>query len=292
MDATQRNANIKNTKLKIVAIVVIYNKQVCESITCQNIQSIANDVEIIAVDNSTIRTSNKQYCKNNGIKYLSMNGNKGLSKAYNAAINLCMDSDIIILFDDDTEVTIDYFECLLKNANLYLDIDIFAPYIKGQDGIIYSPNEFNFLKNHLIHSKGQFIPQDTFNAISSCLAIRTKVFDKYRFNEALFVDQVDQFFFYEQRKLGRTFGVLDIEIVQNFYQRGSTLTPETGWKRLHLRIIDVFRHAKLMGNRKYILLAFIKCCGLGIQIGKKSRSLLVLIKAIGLSLKLLLVKKG
>ena len=171
------------------------------------------------------------------------------------------------------------------------ETDIFAPIIKGQDGIIYSPNEFNFLKNHFISSPDQVVSQNAFNAIASCLAIRMRVFDDYRFNEKLFVDQVDQFFFCEQRSLGRKFGVIKVEILQHFYQRGATLTPEAGWRRLSLRIVDIFRHARLMGGKKYTLLAFVKCCGLGVQIGKKSKSIGVMFKAGLLSCKLLFVAR-
>ena len=117
-----------------------------------------------------------------------------------------------------------------------------------------------------------------------------RVFKNYRFNEKLFVDQVDQYFFCEQRKLGRKFGVLNVEIIQHFYQRGKRLSPESGWKRLRLRIYDIFRHARLMGGINYVFLAFVKCCGLGIQIGMKSKSLLIIFKAGFLSLFLLFHK--
>ena len=187
-----------------------------------------------------------------------MNGNKGLSKAYNAAIDT-IEADIVILFDDDTNVTAEYFRTLndavIENPN----IDIFAPIVYGQDGMIYSPNEFNFLKNHFISSPDQAIDPNKFNAIASCLAIRMKVLKNYRFNELLFVDQVDQYFFYEQRKLHRTFMKLDTIISQNFYQRGTKLTAENGWRRMKLRIKDIMRHAKLMGGIRYKVLGFIKC---------------------------------
>lgn len=273
--------------LKITAAIVIYNKDVSKAITCQRIKDIDSSIDILILDNSEKKNDNGTRCKDLDIRYISMRGNKGLSKAYNAAVDNSKDSDVIVLFDDDTEITAEYFDKLRKALDENPEIDIFAPVIKGQDGIIYSPNEFNFLKNHFISSPEQVVSQDTFNAIASCLAIRMRVFDKYRFNEKLFVDQVDQFFFCEQRKLGRKFGVLDVEILQHFYQRGATLTPEAGWRRLRLRIVDIFRHARLMGGKKYTLLAFVKCCGLGVQIGKKSKSLGVMFKAGFLSIKLL-----
>lgn len=277
--------------IKITAAIVVYNKRISESITCRVIKEIDSDIDILVIDNSDQKNENAEYCKSNDIRYISMHGNKGLSKAYNVAIDNSKEFDVIVLFDDDTEVTSEYFEKLKGALIKYPDVDIFAPIIRGQDGVIYSPNEFNFLRNHFITDPKQKISQDLFNAIASCLAIRMHVFEKYRFNEKLFVDQVDQYFFCEQRKLGRKFGRLDSEILQHFYQRGSSLTPAAGWRRLRLRIFDIFRHARLMDGGKYTIFAFVKCCGLGIQIGKKSKSIGTVFKAVALSLSLLFVPR-
>ena len=274
---------------KITAAVVIYNKEISESITCMRIKELEKDIDILVIDNSEKNNENKEYCVTHNMRYISMDGNKGLSKAYNVAVKNAGNSDILALFDDDTEITSDYFRTLRKAIIDYPDIDIFAPIIRGQDGVIYSPNEFNFLRNHFISSPDQEVSQDAFNAIASCLAIRMRVFENYHFNEKLFVDQVDQYFFCEQRKLGRKFGKLDVEILQHFYQRGTTLTAEAGWRRLRLRVADIFRHARLMGGGKYIFLAFVKCCGLGVQIGRKSKSIGVIVKTGLLSCKLLFI---
>lgn len=273
---------------KITAVVVIYNKTIANSLTCQKLREIDRYMDILVIDNSELENNNQEYCCQNEIRYLSMHGNQGLSKAYNVAIDHCKESDAIVLLDDDTEVTAKYFDKLYEALEVQQDVDIFAPIIRGQDGVIYSPNEFHFLRNHFISSAEQEVPQESFNAIASCLCIRMRVFEDYRFNEYLFVDQVDQFFFCEQRKLGKKFGKIDTEIFQNFYQRGAELTPEAGWKRLQLRIVDIYRHAKLMGERKYHFLALVKCCGLGLQIARKSKSVGVAIKASLLSLKVFL----
>lgn len=276
----------------IAAVVVIYNKKVEESITCKKILDNCHElVEVIIIDNSTADLGNKEYCLNKKLWYISMKGNKGLSKAYNTAIDACKEKDVIILFDDDTEVTEEYFLKLFSDLTEYPEIDIFAPTIYGQDGVIYSPNKYNFMRNNFITEKNKEIPQDKFNAIASCLAIRMRVFDNYRFNEKLFVDQVDQNFFYEQRKLNRKFKRLDVKILQNFYQRGDRLTPRDGWRRLKLRIVDIMRQTRLIGGGKIRFLGFVKCCGLGIQIGKKSRSFVIPFKAFGLALKCAFIDK-
>jgi len=269
-------------KSNIVAVIVIYNKKVEDSITCKNILNNSdNSLGMLVVDNSTSDFGNKAYCSKKNIDYISMDGNKGLSKAYNAAVDACKEKDAIILFDDDTEVTEEYFEKLDDALTIYHDVDIFAPIIYGQDGVIYSPNEYNFMRSK---SPNQEVSQKKFNAIASCLAIRMRVFDNYRFNEKLFVDQVDQNFFYDQRKKNAKFQKIDVKILQNFYQRGKNLTPEAGWRRLKLRIIDIMRQTRLIGGRKIRFLGFAKCCGLGAQIGKKSHSLVIPVKAFALAL--------
>lgn len=157
---------------------------------------------------------------------------------------------LLFCFDDDTDVTKQYFEQLQIALDSNPDVDIFAPIIYGQDGVIYSPNRYNFMRSQYIQESSQEIPQEEFNAIASCLAIRMRVFQNYRFNEKLFVDQVDQNFFYDQRKKNKKFMKLNVEIKQNFYQRGLKLSAESGWKRLRLRIIDIMRQTRIIGGIK------------------------------------------
>lgn len=274
-------------QLKYTAIIVIYNKSVADSVTCDCIDKLKSiDLDVLIVDNSTSDYNNAIECEKRHYKYISMGGNKGLSKAYNVAIDNS-EADILIFFDDDTEISEDYFTVLKESVNNNWDIDIFAPIVYGQDGVIYSPNEFNFLRNKFISSPQEEINPEKFNAIASCLAVRKKVFESYRFDETLFVDQVDQYFFCQQRSFGRKFMKINTSICQNFYQRGEILTPEAGWRRVRLRLVDVMRHAKLMQERQYYILGFIKCVGLSVQIAIKTKSINVLLKGMVLSVRLL-----
>jgi GT2 family glycosyltransferase len=275
----------------IEAIVVAYNTKVSDSPTVQKIGGIHDpDVEVCIVDNSAYAADNRAYCQEKGLAYLSMDGNKGLSKAYNRALDHCKEADVVVLFDDDTDVDTAYFAVLKQALRENPDADIFAPVVYGQNGVVYSPNEYHFFRNRLVLNEGKAEPaQDKFNAIASGLAIRNRVFADYRFNELLFVDQIDQYFCLEQRKLGRKFVKLDLVVHQNFSQRDPALTPANGWRRLRTRLIDIMRQARLIGGVHYKLLAFVKCCGLGVQIGTFTKSAEVVAKAIGLSVKLLFV---
>lgn len=276
--------------LKYTAIVIVYNKNIKDSVTCSCLGKILTDnFEVIIVDNSTSDMGNMKECQVLGYKYISMGGNKGLSKAYNAAIENT-NADVLILLDDDTEINQKYMEILNEAVVNHPNVDIFAPIVYGQDGVIYSPNEFNFIKNKLIKKPEQNVSQERFNAIASCLAIRKIVFDNYRFNESLFVDQIDQYFFCEQRRLGRKFMKIEAIIQQNFYQRGEALAPIDAWRRMSLRLVDIMQHARLMGEIRYIFLGFIKCLGLTIQIAIKSKSFLVFKNGVYKSLNLFLRK--
>ncbi len=276
--------------MKISTIIVVYNKDISQSTTCRSIKAY-RDTDVLIVDNSTQPNNNKEYCSQHGIGFVSMNGNKGLSKAYNTALNMIVrsETDVVVLLDDDTDVPEEYFTKLKEELQGKPNVDIFVPIIRGQDGIIYSPNNYNFLRNKLVNDPIKEVAQDSFNAISSCMAIRMSVFDDYRYNEKLFVDEIDHCFCREQRARGKRFGILNVEIKQNFHQREDKIAADVAWNRVRIRILDIFRHSRLMGGGKNILLAFVKCCGLAVQIGCKSNSIAVTIKAVALSCKLLFV---
>ena len=114
---------------RITAAVVVYNKKISESITCQRIKDIDSTMDILVLDNSEIETGNERYCKAHNIRYISMDGNKGLSKAYNKAVDNSQFSDVIVLFDDDTEITEEYFIKLRAALDEHPETDIFAPII-------------------------------------------------------------------------------------------------------------------------------------------------------------------
>lgn len=280
--------------MKIEVVVVLYNKSVNESIALKNLKMLDDrDITICVVDNSTSCYGNAEYCEDEAFYYIDMHGNKGLSKAYNAAIKAQYGTDMFVLLDDDTEITNDYFKELKKEAFQKEDVDIFAPIIIGQDGIIYSPNEYHFLKNNLILNKGKReISQDKFNAISSCLAIRSRVFDNYEYDENLFLDLVDQYFCLRQRQMGRKFSLLDTKIHQNFSQRNKDIDAKKYWIRMKIRLKDIMTYSLLMDKYRYQLLGYIKCCGICVQTGIHLNSFGLIFKGLVESTRLALTIKA
>lgn len=259
------------------AVVVLYNKKIQESITVLNLLQLQEDyLHIIVLDNSTndYVINNKEYFPSNSLTYHSMGGNVGLSKAYNYALSLLKnksEDDIVIWFDDDTPVDCNYFSCL-KNKVIDKKYDVFAPVIYGQDGVIYSPNELGWLKGEYIKSPEQRIPQNKFNAINSCLAVRLKAYEGYVYDEGLFMDCVDTKLFDDFRKKGLKFCILPIKIYQNFFQRTDNRNVQKYWNRFRIRIKDTLYYSSLNGFKAKVS-GYIRILGWAVVYGVKLRSI-------------------
>lgn len=255
--------------VKFFAVVVLYNTFVNDSITIRNLKRIhRHSIDIIVVDNSTQSLNNEQETKMNNWIYLSMNGNQGLSKAYNRALDYLKDKrGIVIWFDDDTNVTQEYFDSLEQNAKEFKDFDIFVPVIQGQDGKYWSPNEARFFKNKQIKTCGQYIPNEKINAINSCLAVRLNVYNSYRYDEALFLDQVDHNFFYDQRKLKRKVKILNVVIHHNFSTKSKMKNIDSLKTRYRIMIPDFLTYSSKTKSKYY--LGLLKVAGWGVREGFK-----------------------
>ncbi|MGI5849672.1 MAG: glycosyltransferase [Christensenellales bacterium] len=191
----------------IFAIIVIYNKNCKDSVTCRCLSSISG-INVIIADNSTVDCGNADFAAAAGWTYVDMDGNKGLSKAYNRAIEAISDLNALIcLFDDDTEVGPDYFDCLINKANEEPETKIFLPHIYGEAGLM-SPNVFNGVAARRVDNVAD-IPPGCITGINSGMAIRRSVFIGYRYDEGYFLDYIDHAFLRDMKRLGNRITVFD-----------------------------------------------------------------------------------
>lgn len=273
---------------KYYCVIVLYNKKLADSVTLNGLLPIQSEynLTIYVVDNSTrddcMKYNEKNYFKYQ-IQYLSMRGNVGLSKAYNNFLNKLFeakydDNDLIVWLDDDTLVGEEYFNALNAAQSISREVSIFVPTIEGQDGVIWSPNEAGFLKNHLIHDKKYVISNNRFNAINSCTAVRIYVYKNYRYDERLFIDEVDHKFFSDQRAINRKFLRINTTVVQNFSQRSQVLDPKILYNRLIIRFRDIIMYGKIKGGI-YKFLAILKCCGLSANLSIRLKSIKFFLKS-------------
>lgn len=250
------------------AVVVLYNKIIKESITLMSLMELAvPNLYGMILDNSAEQyvELNRNYVLSEQWHYYSMNGNIGLSKAYNFALDILKEKNadyIVVWLDDDTNIGMDYF-ISLQLAVEDLQYDVFAPIVYGQDGKIYSPNEAGMLRGKLIKESNQSISQHKFNAINSCLAVRLRVYQNYRYDENLFMDCIDTQFFNDLRKNGLNFFVLPVAIRQNFFQRSENRDPTKYWNRFRIRIIDTMYYSSIHGYKGRIC-GIIRVLGWGI----------------------------
>lgn len=262
--------------IEYYAVVVLYNKRVQDSITISCLMKLKEEhLHIIVLDNSAddYVEKNKTYFSDSLVTYHSMGGNVGLSKAYNYALSILKnksENDLVIWFDDDTLVKEEYFNCLKKKAGDEI-YDVFAPVIYGQNGVIYSPNESGWLKGRYIQFPEQEIPQNKFNAINSCLAVRLKAYKDYVYDEGLFMDCVDTKLFDDFRKKGIRFCVLPVKVYQNFFQRSDNKDVQKYWKRFKIRIKDTLYYSSL-NSFSGKLSGYIRIIGWSVVFGLKLKS--------------------
>lgn len=257
---------IDKSKNIYYAVIVIFNKSINESITLKRLKNVHGyDIRKIIVDNSTINnTCNKELCEVDGYKYINMNGNFGLSKAYNKVLDyLRGDSGIVIWLDDDTNISQEYFDVLDEEINLKKEVAIFTPIIQGQDGKFWSPNEARFFKNKQLKNQYEKINNKYFNAINSCTAVRLNVYKDYRYNENIFLDQVDHNFFYDMRERKLKFEKINVIIKHNFSLKNKNNSIDQIKKRYDIMIPDFIIYSSR--NKKMFILGSIKVFGWGVR---------------------------
>lgn len=202
----------------LFGIIVIYNKNVSNSLTYQCLKKQDN-LQIIVCDNSTKDFDNKKFVENDGFYYVNMHENAGLSKAYNAALDVIssINEDMkgyVSLFDDDTFIPDIYF-LKLRSEIRTKKSDIFLPIVKDEVGIL-SPSVMKKYYCHRAPENIWSVKQDELCGINSGMAIRLKIFKKYRYNENIFLDYVDHNFLRDMRKRHRRVSIMDVEIQQTF----------------------------------------------------------------------------
>lgn len=192
----------------IYALVVVYNKACDDSLTCAALKQMdLPEISVLVYDNSTRDYGNREYCQERNWTYLGGDGNKGLSIAYNEAIDHIQASGgtgWLCLFDDDTQISGEYFAELRKA--IQPDSRILVPLIYS-DGVLISPSRIN--SHHTItlfaDEQAAFAYRGAdLTAINSGMAICLCVFEDYRYDAHIFLDGVDHTFLKDMAARGIT----------------------------------------------------------------------------------------
>lgn len=202
--------------INIYGIMVIYNKALEESDAYKCLKD--SDIRLVVCDNSTLDAGNMAIADSNSVDYIFMGGNIGLSRAYNRGLDYIFekynpnDGDLICVFDDDTMIPKDYFECI-KGATG----EILLPIVLDGVGIM-SPVLMKKDVTRRISSRQEAlcIRPEYLSGINSAMAVRASIYRDYRYNEEMFLDYIDHMFIMNMRDKGIYPKVLDIDIRQQF----------------------------------------------------------------------------
>ena len=145
-----------------------------------------------------------------------MGGNQGLAKAYNRGLRDC-ESEFVVIFDDDTEVPVEYFE----KTNEYCErdsADIYLPIVRSRD-IIMSPCIKHGLSFKPIQSTDDLRNVSNISAINSGMVVRRTFYERCRYDERLFVDDIDHQFMDDAHEARARIVIMrDILLLQQYSQ--------------------------------------------------------------------------
>ncbi|MEA4965621.1 MAG: hypothetical protein VB055_07360 [Oscillospiraceae bacterium] len=205
---------MKNT---IYPVIVIYNCRCEDSPSCSALLRLG--ISPLIVDNSTADYGNEAFCLAHGLVFLPMHGNAGLTKAYNAALDSLRSRDgTVIWLDDDTELNQDYLNTLDGALSAEPETQIFLP-------LVVSLGDRRKLLSPCIYGKFRMKRADScdalrgahISAINSGMAVRLSVYDRYRYDEALFLDYVDHDFMLTAMASGLRYAIMEhATLYQNF----------------------------------------------------------------------------
>lgn len=240
----------------IYALIVIYNKVCEDSQTINSIYKWKDHIQLVVFDNSTTENKNSEYCRKEGILYFSKNKNLGLSKAYNYAIDHLplQNQDYIMVLDDDTCLNDAYVEEVLRSINL--NYDVLLPVVRSGN-IIISPTNIKFkCGSKIVDEVGQ-LDKNHISAINSGMVVSSRVYEKIRYNEELFLDCIDHEFMRLVRNNKCSLHILTNGIVQNF-SRNEKPKIESALFRFKLYKKDFKKYCEINHAKVYYVLSISK----------------------------------
>lgn len=205
----------------ILFIIVIYEKKLNQSKTLVSLSKLSLDhIKVYLYDNSSTNDNEKLLVdfKNLNIIYQSNPRNPGICPAYNSGVKLAkeLNKDWIMLLDDDTELTIDFLEKVIKIDLKEISKKVvgFVPtIISHKTNRVISPKKYHlggFLTN-INEKSGELL--NHISAINSASLINVNFVEEIGgFNPFYRLDMLDYWFYREVYKKGKRIYLLDTKI--------------------------------------------------------------------------------
>lgn len=206
--------------MKVTIVVVLYKQKVEESTTFQTLKETLfmnngglKDVTLILYDNSPEKQEfQPSPFEGVSIFYVHDSRNLGVAAAYNYAFATAIEngSEWLLLFDDDTELTLEYVEQVMNLDEKNNHIVAVVPKIKNENQMI-SPVYSNPLRPLQGERPAAGIQVNPVMAFNSGSLIRVSFLHEIGgFNEEFPLDYLDHWLYHEIYSRGYQVWVLDV----------------------------------------------------------------------------------
>lgn len=203
---------------KFLIIIVRYKKDLSEILPLKYFEQCqSNDFEYFIYDNSPDKLLSLSL--SHAVRYVYDGFNSGVSKAYNEGVKYAVENGFkwVILFDQDTEIRdSNYFSAIKENIYVYKDINLFAPIVYYNKGVM-SPKICKYYRpiSNIINLGIQSLKN--VSIINSGLTISTDSFVKAGgYNELVILDFADYQFIERFQKCYDKFVVVETYLYQDF----------------------------------------------------------------------------
>lgn len=213
--------------MKKIILVILYKENLSTSKTLHTIMSFYKDLKnykLVIWDNSpeAIKNITEQLNEKgiNDFEYIHTSQNESLSKIYNKVIEKYKQEEVLHIFDQDTNLTLEFFEKTQDAIRKNTEINLFVPYVKIRNKIV-SPGNFSGYKGTywknlqlgIVNSKNKL-------AIASGMSLRMKLFaeNRIKFDEKLSFYGIDSKFMLDYSKVSKYFYVIDYQLDHDLSQ--------------------------------------------------------------------------
>jgi rhamnosyltransferase len=209
---------------KILAIVVVYNKDLSESETLislgRDIDSQNTLLDLFIYDNSNSKQRSYLSKGFNVVEHFYDGKNVGVSAAYNEGVKFAKSKskEWVLLLDQDTSFEIGALKEYLDNIKHNPDINLFSPIIKLESGVVFSPFRKFFkrgvaLKN--VNSTKYSLKK--YSPVNSGMLVKVSSFiEANGYNEKIKLDFSDIEFINRFNKFNKEFKVINSFCIQDF----------------------------------------------------------------------------
>ena len=208
--------------MKNSVILVVYERYLGDTQCGISLSRVLPEGSAVYVfDNSERPCENDAFCREQGWHYLTEGQNRGLSYAYQKCVDAMLADGFegwLSIFDDDTEISADYFPALREAVKQNADIRLYFPMLFAGDRLIspyiLPPNQrVDYFADEAscLAYRGEH-----FFAFNSGMAVHSSVYQTVGYRQELFLDGIDYAFLLDCYKLGFQAGALNVRMNHGF----------------------------------------------------------------------------